>query len=150
MPSEWSACGALGSTLTCAPPARQTEAINFLEKQFKKGSSTTASAGAAEGAASAAGAEHSADAAAAEAEAISRRMGTDEVVELAVTTLATVLAQDLKAGEIEIGIVGGPHAATELDEKDPAASKLGAEQRRFRKLTEEEISVVLERLAERD
>ena len=127
---------------------RQTEAINFLEKQFKKSSSTTASAGAAAGAAASAGAEHSADVAAAEAEAISRRMGTDEVIELAVTTLATVLAQDLKAGELEIGIVGGPAAAAPEGAED--ASKETLEQRRFRKLTDEEIGAVLERLAERD
>ncbi|PWN40299.1 N-terminal nucleophile aminohydrolase [Ceraceosorus guamensis] len=128
-----------------AAGAKQTEAINYLEKQFKKTSSTTASAGAAEGAAASAGAEHSADAAAAEAEAISRRMGSQEVIELAVSTLATVLSQDLKAEELEVAIVGGEKAADLNDE-----SKEAQAQRRFRKLTEEEVGAVLDRLAERD
>lgn len=72
-------------------------------------------------------------------------MGSEEVVELAVSTLATVLSQDLKASELEVAVVGGSKAADLEDE-----SKEAQMERRFRKLTEEEIGAVLDRLAERD
>lgn len=63
----------------------------------------------------------------------------DEVVELAITTLSTVLSVDFKKGEIEIGIVGGPgrHGS---DQSDPS----------FRSLTEEEIDDRLNAIAEKD
>ncbi|EPQ25819.1 uncharacterized protein PFL1_06686 [Pseudozyma flocculosa PF-1] len=131
-----------------AAGSKQTEANNFLEKQFKKSTSTTASGGsdatATAGSSSGAGVVVSpTDAASVEAAEISSKMSRDEVLDLAVNTLSTVLAQDLKASEIEVGIVGGPLAAAE-------DSKEALQQRRFRTLDEDEINVILERLAERD
>lgn len=55
-----------------ASGTKQQEAMNFLEKGYKKGWKLTS---------------------------------LDEVVELAIQSLSTVLATDLKAGEIEIGVV---------------------------------------------
>lgn len=63
----------------------------------------------------------------------------DEVVELAITTLNTVLSVDFKKGELEIGIVGGP--------------KKGGQEgsdANFRALTEEEIDERLQAIAEKD
>lgn len=131
-----------------AAGVKQTEAINYLEKQFKKGSSSITGADAATATPSAGQQEATyslPDEAASEAEQISKSMSTDAVLELAVQTLSTVLAQDLKASEIEIGIVGGSKALDLLDNSDEARA-----QRRFRVLTEEEITAVLDRLAERD
>lgn len=63
----------------------------------------------------------------------------EDVVELAITTLSTVLSVDFKKGEIEIGIVGGPRA----DGKEGQDST-------FRSLTEEEIDERLNSIAEKD
>lgn len=63
----------------------------------------------------------------------------DEVVELAITALSSVLSVDFKKGEIEIGIVGGPHS----DGKEGTDT-------RFRSLTEEEIDERLQAIAEKD
>ncbi|OQN98556.1 putative proteasome subunit alpha type-1 [Cryoendolithus antarcticus] len=63
----------------------------------------------------------------------------EEVVELGIATLSTVLSVDFKKGEIEIGIVGGPR-------KD---GKEGTEEG-FRSLTEEEIDERLQAIAEKD
>lgn len=63
----------------------------------------------------------------------------EEVVELGITTLSTVLSVDFKKGELEIGIVGGPR----LDDEEGTSSV-------FRKLTEEEIEERLQAIAERD
>lgn len=63
----------------------------------------------------------------------------EEVVELAITTLSTVLSMDFKKTEIEIGIVGGPRADGK-EGTDPG----------FRKLTEEEIDERLQAIAEKD
>lgn len=63
----------------------------------------------------------------------------EEVVELGIGTLSTVLSVDFKKGELEIGIVGGPKAD-------------GSEgvEREFRTLTEDEIEERLQAIAERD
>ncbi|KAK5094017.1 Proteasome subunit YC7alpha/Y8 (protease yscE subunit 7) [Exophiala xenobiotica] len=63
----------------------------------------------------------------------------EEVVELAITTLSTVLSVDFKKNELEIGIVGGP-ISENSDETSPA----------FRTLTEEEIDERLQAIAEKD
>jgi 20S proteasome subunit alpha 1 len=63
----------------------------------------------------------------------------EEVVELAITTLSTVLSVDFKKGELEVGIVGGPRADGE-EGTDP----------QFRALTEEEIDERLQSIADKD
>lgn len=63
----------------------------------------------------------------------------DEVVELAIATLSTVLSVDFKKGELEIGIVGGPKKDGQ-EGTDP----------NFRSLTEEEIDDRLQAIAEKD
>ncbi|KAL1957955.1 hypothetical protein VTO42DRAFT_5347 [Malbranchea cinnamomea] len=62
-----------------------------------------------------------------------------DVVELAITTLSTVLSVDFKKNEIEIGIVGGPRA----DGREGT-------QREFRTLTEDEIDERLQAISEKD
>lgn len=62
-----------------------------------------------------------------------------DVVELAITTLSTVLSVDFKKGEIEIGIVGGPRE----DGKEGT-------QREFRTLTEDQIDERLQAISEKD
>lgn len=62
-----------------------------------------------------------------------------EVVELAITTLSTVLSMDFKKGEIEIGIVGGPNPGG----KEGTYAE-------FRTLTEEEIDERLQAIADKD
>ncbi len=148
-----------------ASGTKQTEASNFLEKQFKKsnlnasvaassssGAAGAGSSGAGSGAAAAvsegatsasatAAASSAPDAAAMEAQEISRSLTRDAVLELAVQTLSTVLQQDLKPSEIEIGIVSSePYGDSYQGEK------VG----RFTLLSEKEISDVLEALANRD
>jgi len=63
----------------------------------------------------------------------------EDVVELGITTLSTVLSVDFKKGELEIGIVGGPRANGK-DGIEPG----------FRALTEEEIDERLQAIAEKD
>ena len=63
----------------------------------------------------------------------------EDVVELGIATLSSVLAADFKKGEIEIGIVGGPRR----DGKD------GTEEE-FRALDEEEIEERLQAISEKD
>lgn len=130
-----------------AAGAKQTEAINFLEKQFKK---TSSSIPGVSDSALAAGDEPSAtyslpDEATSEAELISRSLTVEQVQELAITTLSTVLSQDLKSSEIEMGIIGGPLALDSTNQSEEAKA-----QRRFRVLSDDEINVILDRLAERD
>lgn len=62
-----------------------------------------------------------------------------EVVELAITTLSTVLSMDFKKSEIEIGVVGGPQPNGKEGTYDG-----------FRTLTEEEIDERLQAIAEKD
>ena len=64
----------------------------------------------------------------------------EEVVELAITTLSTVLSVDFKKNEIEIGIVGGP---VPEDEEGKTSTQ-------FRNLTEEEIDERLQAISEKD
>jgi len=63
-----------------------------------------------------------------------------DVVELGITALSTVLSVDFKKGEVEIGIVGGPKPGGEA----------GATTTDFRALTEEEIDERLQAIADKD
>lgn len=63
----------------------------------------------------------------------------EEVVELGISTLSTVLSVDFKKGELEIGIVGGPRTDGK-EGTDPI----------FRPLSEEEIDERLQSIAEKD
>lgn len=63
-----------------------------------------------------------------------------DVVELGITALSTVLSVDFKKGEVEIGIVGGPKPG----------SKNGETTNDFRALTEEEIDERLQAIADKD
>ncbi len=108
-----------------AAGVKQTEATNFLEKQFKKSSAASSSTTAADNISStttatpaAADANASAtDTAALEAEYVSSNLSLEQTLDLAVNTLATVLAQDLKPSELEVAIVGGPDAAKAAEER---------------------------------
>ncbi|CAO1629101.1 unnamed protein product [Sympodiomycopsis kandeliae] len=123
-----------------AAGTKQTEAINFLEKHFKKkgnSNTTTSTTDSSSTTTTPSGpplSEISPDAATIQAEEISRTMTREETIHLAVETLSTVLAQDLKANEIEIGIV---------------EDKQG-EEGRFRTMDEAEIAIILDALAEKD
>ena len=65
--------------------------------------------------------------------------GWEEVVELGIQALSSVLSVDFKKSELEVGIVGGPLAD----------GKPGREQK-FRALTEEEIEERLQAISEKD
>jgi 20S proteasome subunit alpha 1 len=63
----------------------------------------------------------------------------EEVVELGIATLSTVLSVDFKKGELEVGIVGGPREDGQ-EGTDPE----------FRALTEDEIDERLQAIADKD
>lgn len=63
----------------------------------------------------------------------------EEVVDLGISTLSTVLSVDFKKGELEVGIVGAPKIGY----------KEGSEPG-FRALTEEEIDERLQAISEKD
>lgn len=65
--------------------------------------------------------------------------GWEEVVELGISTLSTVLSVDFKKGELEVGIVGGPRSD----------GKEGSD-RAFKTLTEDQIDERLQAISERD
>jgi 20S proteasome subunit alpha 1 len=62
-----------------------------------------------------------------------------DVVELGIAALSTVLSVDFKKGELEIGIVGGPRG----DGSDGITTE-------FRALSEEEIDERLQAIADKD
>ncbi|GAA6010105.1 hypothetical protein JCM11491_005869 [Sporobolomyces phaffii] len=94
---------------------KQQEATNLLEKSFKRGWKFDEAA-----------------------------TGRDEVVELALNTLGTVLGTDLKKGEVEVGVCERvPPKGQKV--ADNAEGKVT-----FRKLTEEEIDEHLQRMGEKD
>ena len=63
----------------------------------------------------------------------------EDVVELGISTLSTVLSVDFKKGELEVGIVGAPKPG----EKEGSDAS-------FRDLTEEEIDERLQAISEKD
>ena len=65
--------------------------------------------------------------------------GWEEVVELGISTLSTVLSVDFKKGELEVGIVGGPRA----DGQEGGDTG-------FTTLSEDQIDERLQAMAERD
>jgi 20S proteasome subunit alpha 1 len=65
--------------------------------------------------------------------------GWEEVVELGIGTLSTILSVDFKKGELEVGIVGGPR----VDGREGTDPE-------FRTLSEDQIEERLQAISERD
>lgn len=63
----------------------------------------------------------------------------EDVVELGITAMSTVLAVDFKKNELEIGIVGGPRTDGQ-----------GGTSTEFRTLTEDEIEERLQSISDKD
>ncbi|KAL7411539.1 nucleophile aminohydrolase [Mrakia frigida] len=101
---------------------KQTEAMNFLEKKWKKVEDPDAP-------------ESTADAV--------KGLTRSEAIELAVEALSTVLATDFKSGEIEIGI-----SSTAEDEPMPKGTATG--KGLWRQMDEEEKNEWLVKVGEKD
>jgi 20S proteasome subunit alpha 1 len=105
----------MGFRATAAGPKSQ-EAHNYLEKQYKK-----------------------------TGKASPETFGRDKLVDLAITTLSTVLSQDFKATELEIGVVEQPtYTEEEIEMLDNPPSQTGM----FKVLSTDEIEARLQAIAE--
>jgi len=107
----------MGYRATASGPKAQ-EAHNYLEKQYKKTGRLNPES-----------------------------FSLNALVELAITTLSTVLSVDFRSTEVEIGIVEAPNYSDEekaVDESQNAPSMTGV----FRMLTPEEIDERLQSIAD--
>lgn len=101
--------------LACAAGQKETEAMNFLEKKLR--SKTQSSTG---------------EETAAEASQMNVGLSYDETVQLAITTLQSVLSAELKPSDLEVAVVRA------------------GEDRSFTILSDEKVDRVLTSISERD